>query len=58
MICIIIGAKTPFAIRPIKEKQSGDPKSDRWQLVGECYVQGLMHGEGLEVGKRQDCVLV
>ncbi|KAL8634975.1 MAG: hypothetical protein Q9228_007488 [Teloschistes exilis] len=58
MICIIIGAKTPFAIRPIKEKQSGDDKSDRWQLVGECYVQGLMHGEGLEMGKRHDCVLV
>ncbi|KAL9576177.1 MAG: hypothetical protein Q9212_007319 [Teloschistes hypoglaucus] len=58
MICIVIGAKTPFAIRPIKEKQSGDPKSDRWQLVGECYVQGLMHGEGLEMGERQDCVLV
>ncbi|EEU41739.1 uncharacterized protein NECHADRAFT_87764 [Fusarium vanettenii 77-13-4] len=37
MVCIIYGAAVPFVIRPYEDKQW-------YTLVGECYVQHLMHG--------------
>ena len=57
MVCIIIGAQTPFLVRkrmsPIPEKAA-----PVYELVGDCYVHGLMNGEGLSVGKAEDIVLV
>jgi hypothetical protein len=39
-ICAFLGADTPFVIRD---------KGDRnWQLIGECYIHGMMYGEILE----------
>lgn len=40
-ICIIPGFCAPLVIRP---------KGDHFLLVGECYVAGLMDGEGMEMG--------
>ena len=39
-VCLLKGARTPFIIR----EQSG-----QYVLVGEAYVHGLMHGEGLNI---------
>ena len=39
-LCTLIGIGVPFIIRPT-------PVKDRYQLVGECYVLALMHGEVL-----------
>lgn len=49
IICLIYGAKVPFLIR-----RRGD---GAYLLVGECYVYGLMHGEGMSMGVEQDIVL-
>ena len=59
VLCIIIGALTPFLLRPV-DKHGLDENSttQKYQLVGECYVQGLMNGEGLTMGERQRCVLI
>ncbi|KAJ3459745.1 hypothetical protein MRS44_015818 [Fusarium solani] len=38
MVSIIYGTAVPFVIRPCEGKQG-------YTLVGECYVQDLMHGE-------------
>jgi hypothetical protein len=38
MVSIIHGTAVPFVIRPCEGKQG-------YTLVGECYVQDLMHGE-------------
>lgn len=59
ILCIIIGAMTPFLLRPV-ENDGVDKFSttQRYRLVGECYVQGLMKGEGLRMGRRQNGVLV
>lgn len=41
-ICVFLGAPVPFVIRPHKPNKS-------YQLIGECYVHGIMEGEILEV---------
>ena len=59
ILCIIIGAMTSFLLRPVKnDRLDKSSRTQRYRLVGECYVQGLMNGEGLVMGRRQRCVLV
>ncbi|KAF5541435.1 heterokaryon incompatibility 6 OR allele [Fusarium mexicanum] len=38
-LCVLFGAEVPFLLRP---------KEDGYEVVGECYVYDLMHGEVLE----------
>jgi len=38
-VCILLGAPVPFVLRE---------EEDCAVLVGECYVDGVMNGEGLE----------
>ena len=59
LLCIVIGAMTPFLLRPVEnDRLDKAVTNQRYRLVGECYVQGLMKGEELNMGRRQDCVLV
>ncbi|TVY15382.1 hypothetical protein LARI1_G005623 [Lachnellula arida] len=39
IICILFGGEVPYVLRPM---------GSHWQLVGECYVHGIMQGEGLK----------
>lgn len=59
VLCIVVGGLTPFLLRPL---ESGGADAgfvgQRFQVVGECYVQGLMKGEGLSLGRRETCMLV
>ena len=57
-ICIIIGASTPFILRPLENVAGMNLGAQRWRLVGECYIQGLMNGEGLSLGRWEPCVIV
>ena len=41
-ICVFFGALVPFVVRP--HKSSGS-----YQLIGECYVHGIMDGEILQM---------
>jgi hypothetical protein len=49
MICLFYEACTPFVIR--KRAQDG------YFLMGECYVHGLMGGEGMEMGEEEEITL-
>ena len=40
-ICVIPGSCAPYVIRPV---------GDHYQLIGECYVAGIMDGEIMEKG--------
>lgn len=40
LVYIFLGANTPFIIRPVTE--------NHYQLISECYVNGLMYGEAME----------
>lgn len=39
IICVFPGAPVPYALRPV---------GDKFRLVGECFVQGIMYGETLK----------
>jgi hypothetical protein len=39
VVTIFCGAETPFILRPL---------GDKFRIVGECYIPGLMNGEALE----------
>lgn len=38
-ICILLGCDTPIVLRPYKD--------DRWLVIGQCFVYGLMETEAL-----------
>ena len=45
VVCVLFGGKVPFCLRPL---------GDRYLLVGECYVHGLMNGEAMKMMNRQE----
>lgn len=45
VVCVLFGGKLPFCLRPL---------GDRYLLVGECYVHGLMKGEAMEMMNCQE----
>jgi hypothetical protein len=62
IICIILGAATPFIIREseLVERAGNEDMvhgDGIFVLVGECYTHGLMGGEGMTMGEVQDIVL-
>ena len=54
-LCIILSAQTPFLLR---ESMDVESKRRMYRLGGECYVLGLMKGEGLSMGLEQDIVVL
>jgi hypothetical protein len=42
VVCVLFGSDVPFILRP-------SPEGD-YQLIGECYVSGIMRGEALDMG--------
>jgi hypothetical protein len=44
MVAVVLGAQTPFLVRRVK----GTAEMNIFQLVGECYIHGIMDGEALE----------
>ncbi|KAJ4246511.1 hypothetical protein NW762_013451 [Fusarium torreyae] len=42
LLCVFYGASVPFIIRPLP--------AGEYHLVGECYIDNLMHGEVLDRG--------
>ncbi|OTB05566.1 hypothetical protein M426DRAFT_319828 [Hypoxylon sp. CI-4A] len=45
IVCVLFGGKMPFCLRPVGEQ--------RYLLVGECYVHGLMEGEAMDMMTRE-----
>ncbi|SMY23377.1 unnamed protein product [Zymoseptoria tritici ST99CH_1A5] len=39
-VCVFLGVETPMLIRPLDDHS--------WQLIGQCFVAGVMHGEAIE----------
>ena len=46
VICVVFGCSVPLVVRPLEE---------RWQVVGEAYVQGFMDGEALALLASGQC---
>ncbi|KAI0439739.1 heterokaryon incompatibility protein-domain-containing protein [Xylaria telfairii] len=51
MVVLLYGGNIPYLLRPVdKEKNTNEGSAsaeDMFELVGECYTQGIMHGEFL-----------
>jgi hypothetical protein len=45
LVSVIWGAQTPYILRAHQMRIAGE---QCWELVGACFVHGLMNGEGLE----------
>jgi hypothetical protein len=44
-VCILSGADAPLILRP---KAIGGQMTSKFELIGECYIHGMMHGEQME----------
>ena len=54
-LCVVIGGSTPFLLRADLDHANHDGIAEkRWKLVGDCFVHGLMYGEGLCMGEPED----
>jgi hypothetical protein len=49
-LVILYGCSVPVVLRPVKQEE----RIVAWQLVGECYVHGMMDGEAMELGTDQN----
>jgi hypothetical protein len=58
IVCVLYGGKVPFILRKCEEPFGRSDQGDRYQLVGEAYVHGLMDGQGLEKGEETKFTLV
>jgi hypothetical protein len=49
-VCILQGGRVPCILRGVRDKTREEESQsfDQWELVGECYVSGAMHGELVE----------
>jgi hypothetical protein len=45
LVCIFLGGAVPFVVRP--KNVSSMPDEVEYTLIGECFVNGAMHGEPL-----------
>lgn len=50
IVCLIYGATRPFLIRAKDE-------CGKFELVGECFVYGLIEGEGMTMGEETNILL-
>ena len=55
VVALILGTCVPYILRPVA---SGTSTTRQYQLVGECYVHGIMNGEGMRSGPVEDIMLV
>ena len=49
MLCLLFGAPLPFVLRPV---------GDNFTIVGECYIENFMQGEGLHYDVSDGFLLV
>ncbi|PVH80545.1 hypothetical protein DL98DRAFT_515399 [Cadophora sp. DSE1049] len=47
IVCLFHGGNVPYVLRPT---------AGYYQLVGECYVHGIMNGEAMQVWKESGAV--
>ncbi|KAK3385742.1 heterokaryon incompatibility protein-domain-containing protein [Podospora didyma] len=58
-VFVFLGAQVPYALKRVETRGSSGGSTE-YELLGECYVHGLMGGEALRAGSRtvvEDVVL-
>ena len=54
-VCILAGLDLPCLLRP---NRINNGTVIDWEFVEVCYVEGLMHGEGLVIESQEKFVVV
>lgn len=53
LVCVILGCPVPLLLRPVEEGdknfRASKVDSQRYRLLGECYVDGFMKGEVMDM---------
>ena len=60
-VCVALGVSTPLLLRENAQSQTANTNSTgekKWNLVGCCYVHGLIYGEGLSMGQPERSTIV
>ena len=55
LICILFGTDTPFVIRDLP---TPDEVRKSYELVGDCYVHGMMDGEGMDFPQPEEYIIL
>lgn len=51
VVALLAGGNTPYIVRPVKK--------DKYKLVGECYVHGIMHGQAWKAeGNKREVFII
>lgn len=45
VVMVVCGARVPFVLRPVVKGEEDVHGTDEYQVVGECYLHGVMAGE-------------
>ena len=53
-ICVFHGGRVPFVLRKPDFTQQNRYGVSVWNLLGECYIHGIMHGRALEGVNRME----
>jgi hypothetical protein len=56
LVCVILGVEVPYLLR-LSSRQPGD-SPPLYELVGECYVHGIMDGEKMDSGPIPEFIIV
>lgn len=54
VVCVLRGCHVPFVLRPVEEGEG----RGRFEVLGECYVHGIMNGEAVRGGEDEKMVLL
>jgi hypothetical protein len=59
-ICVFAGAETPFVLRRVGEREVGAAAGKKvvYELIGECYLHGVMDGEAVREDVHWEEVIV
>ena len=49
-VCILFGCSVPILLR---RHEDADTREEYFQLIGECYIHGIMEGEALELARSE-----
>lgn len=54
VVCVLFGCSVPVVLRRLDQPQLEDGGGRLFRFIGECYLDGFMDGEALELGKASE----
>lgn len=55
---VLRGGAVPLILRPVASHSGAEDKGQKYQLIGDAYIRGVMYGEGLSFDEVQESDVV